>query len=79
LMAREFVTSITEKRAPLSDGRSGLRIVRLLEAAQQSIEQNGRVVKFKETAPRVPLAAALPGLTPPYVPGFQAGALSDRS
>ena len=50
LMAREFVTSIAEKRAPLSDGHAGLRIVRLLEAAQASIELNGRVMYLKRTS-----------------------------
>jgi predicted dehydrogenase len=46
-MAQDFITSIIEKRAPLSDGYSGYRVVRLLEAAQQSIEQNGRVIPLK--------------------------------
>ena len=44
LMAREFVASIVEKRQPLSDAQSGYRVVRLLEAAQRSIEENGRLV-----------------------------------
>jgi predicted dehydrogenase len=44
LMAREFVASIVEKRAPLSDGNAGYRVVRLLEAAQRSIEENGRLI-----------------------------------
>jgi predicted dehydrogenase len=44
LMAREFVSAIMESRAPLSDGHAGYRVVRLLEAAQQSIEQNGRLI-----------------------------------
>jgi predicted dehydrogenase len=52
LMAREFVQSIVEHRAPLSDGRSGYRVVRLLEAAQQSIEQNGRPIKL--SSPLIP-------------------------
>jgi predicted dehydrogenase len=49
LMARDFVTSILEKRPPLSDGYSGYRVVRLLEAAQQSIEQNGRLITLKDS------------------------------
>ncbi|MFZ3213779.1 MAG: Gfo/Idh/MocA family oxidoreductase [Terriglobales bacterium] len=44
LMARDFVCSILENRQPLSDAVSGYRVVRLLEAAQQSIEKNGREV-----------------------------------
>jgi predicted dehydrogenase len=50
LMAREFVASINEKRAPLSDGYAGYRVVRLLEAAQASIEQNGRLIVLKDPA-----------------------------
>lgn len=45
-MAREFVNSIAERRAPLSDGYSGYEVVRLLEAAEESIRQNGRAVPF---------------------------------
>jgi predicted dehydrogenase len=48
LMAREFVASIQEQRAPLSDGLAGYRVVRMLEAAQQSIEENGRLIFLNE-------------------------------
>jgi len=44
LMAQEFVNSIREDRKPLTDGASAYRVVRLLEAAQRSIEQNGREI-----------------------------------
>ncbi len=44
LMAQEFVNSILEDRSPLTDGLSAYRVVRLLEAAQRSIEQNGREI-----------------------------------
>ena len=40
----EFLDSIAEKRAPLTDGQAGLRVVRLLEAAQTSISNGGQVV-----------------------------------
>jgi len=39
----EFLASIRSGRQPLTDGQSGLRVVRLLEAAQQSIKNNGQV------------------------------------
>jgi predicted dehydrogenase len=42
----EFLSAITEKRRPLTDGQSGLRVVRLLEAAQASIRQEGRAVQL---------------------------------
>lgn len=48
LMAREFVDSITAKRLPISDGNAGYRVVRLLEAAQQSLQQNGRTIEVKD-------------------------------
>jgi len=50
LMARDFICSILENRQPLSDAVSGYRVVRLLEAAQQSIEKNGREVTLPESA-----------------------------
>ena len=50
LMARDFICSILENRQPLSDAIAGYRVVRLLEAAQQSIEKNGREVTLPESA-----------------------------
>ena len=72
LMAREFVTSIAEKRAPLSDGHAGLRVVRMLEAAQESIEQNGRVVHLKEAPQQRPVVPTLLGLDIHYAAGSEA-------
>jgi hypothetical protein len=79
LMAREFVSSIAEKRAPLSDGYAGLRVVRLLEAAQESIEHNGRVVFLKEPAPRRPSVPVLAVAELQYAGGSHAGILPNRS
>ena len=42
----EFLNAIREKRQPLTDGHSGLRVVLLLEAAQASISQQGRSIKL---------------------------------
>ena len=39
----EFLDSIREARPPLTDGAAGLRVVRLLEAAQKSIKNGGQV------------------------------------
>ena len=50
LMARDFLGSILENRQPLSDALSGYRVVRMLEAAQQSMEKNGREVVLGEPA-----------------------------
>ena len=57
LMAREFVHSIREMRAPVSGGYSGYRVVRLLEAAQQSMEQNGRPIELR--IPEIPQPNAI--------------------
>jgi hypothetical protein len=47
--------TIRGARRPLTDGGSGLRIVRLLEAAQQSIKQGGQI-KFLTSAVSAPAA-----------------------
>jgi predicted dehydrogenase len=47
-VAQEFISSINENRAPLTDGVAGYRVVRILEAAQQSLEANGREVLLQE-------------------------------
>lgn len=45
-VSAEFLESILDKRAPLTDGSAGLRVVRLLEAAQESINQGGRLIEL---------------------------------
>jgi len=42
LLTREFADAIRQKRAPLTDAASGARVVRLLEAAEQSLRAEGR-------------------------------------
>jgi predicted dehydrogenase len=49
--ARHFVDIITIKVASLSDGHAGLRIVRLLEAATQSMANQGRPVAIGAGTP----------------------------
>ena len=44
LECRHFVDSIVAGCAPRSDGRDGLRVVRVLEAAQKSLERDGAPV-----------------------------------
>jgi predicted dehydrogenase len=36
-----FLECIRERRQPLSDGRDGLRVVKVLDAAQRSLQKNG--------------------------------------
>ncbi|HZG54523.1 MAG TPA: Gfo/Idh/MocA family oxidoreductase [Pyrinomonadaceae bacterium] len=45
-VAAEFLDAIAAKRAPLTDGAAGLRVVRLLEAAQESINQGGKLIEL---------------------------------
>jgi predicted dehydrogenase len=49
--ARHFLECIATGRRPLSDGQSGLRVVRVLEAAQRSIERRGAPVALGSRAP----------------------------
>ena len=45
LMAMDFVRCIQQKQRPLADGESGVRVVKILDAAQRSIKaQGGRIV-----------------------------------
>ena len=40
-MVEEFATAITTGRAPLTDGRSGLRVLEILEASSRSLAEGG--------------------------------------
>jgi predicted dehydrogenase len=46
--AQEFVSSIQQGRKPLTDGVAGYRVVKLLEAAQASLERGGHPIEFKD-------------------------------
>ncbi|MDZ4845698.1 MAG: Gfo/Idh/MocA family oxidoreductase [Chitinophagales bacterium] len=46
-VANDFVLAITKNKKPVSDMYDGLQVVKILEAAQQSIKQNGKEVKLK--------------------------------
>lgn len=41
-----FLDCIKEKKQPISNGVFGLKIVRLLEAAQESIQQKGKIIEL---------------------------------
>ncbi len=45
---QHFVDCIREGRQPLSDGRDGARVVRILEAAQQSMKNDGIPIQLAE-------------------------------
>jgi predicted dehydrogenase len=44
--ANYFVNCIEKNETPFNDGVAGLRVVRLLEAAAQSLQQRGRPVEL---------------------------------
>ena len=44
--ALHFVDCIQQGKRPITDGEAGLRVVRILEAATQSIKQQGRLVEL---------------------------------
>jgi len=41
-----FVDCITKNQAPMNDGAAGLRVVRLLEAAERSLNEHGRIISL---------------------------------
>jgi predicted dehydrogenase len=43
-VCKEFLASINDKRKPLTGGEAGLNVVRYLEAAQESISNDGKTV-----------------------------------
>ncbi|MEW6207227.1 MAG: Gfo/Idh/MocA family oxidoreductase [Acidobacteriota bacterium] len=43
---QHFIDCIEHERQPLSDGLSGLRVVRVLEAAQRSLRQDGKPIEL---------------------------------
>jgi predicted dehydrogenase len=45
--ARHFVECITSGQAPLTDGRAGLRVVRVLEAADRSLASGGQRIAIR--------------------------------
>lgn len=46
LECQHFVDCITHKKQPFTDGKNGLAVVKVLKAAQESLDQNGQPVKL---------------------------------
>ena len=49
-----FVECIKENNTPRSDGYSGLRVIRVIEAAVQSLKEEGRAIPVKQTEVKTP-------------------------
>jgi predicted dehydrogenase len=52
----EFLDSIRGARKPLTDGEAGLRVVRVLEAAQQSMKNGGQIKLVTSAVQSAPAA-----------------------
>ncbi len=46
LVVNEFFDSINSNRNPITDGESGLRVIKILEAAQKSIKNKGNLIEI---------------------------------
>ena len=46
-----FLECIAEGKQPLTDGYSGARVVQILEAAEQSLENHGRTMSISPNGP----------------------------
>jgi predicted dehydrogenase len=47
LECQHFLECVRTRRQPLSDGNDGLRVVKVLDAAQRSLRKNGEPVKIE--------------------------------
>jgi len=47
LEAEYFVDCVTNSKTPMNDGAAGLRVVRMLESANESIKDRGKVVELR--------------------------------
>ncbi len=47
LECRHFIECVQNRTTPLTDSRDGIRVVRILEAAQRSLEQDGAPVRIQ--------------------------------
>src|SRR5262249_61569786 len=60
----ELVAAIGEERRPLTDGQSGLRVLRILDAASRSLRANGAPIALGCAELAVPTMAAAGGARP---------------
>jgi predicted dehydrogenase len=58
LECQHFVDCVRERRTPLTDGEDGLRVVRVLQAAQASLERGGAPVPIAPIPAAAPVAGA---------------------
>lgn len=47
LECQHFIDCVRERKTPVSDARDGLRVIRIIEAAQRSMEQDGMPISLR--------------------------------
>jgi predicted dehydrogenase len=47
LECQHFIDCVRDRKTPVSDARDGLRVIRIIEAAQRSMEQDGTPISLK--------------------------------
>lgn len=52
---KEFISAIKENREPLTSGKDGLEVVRILEATDKSIKNKGAYIKLNEVIKSIPV------------------------
>jgi predicted dehydrogenase len=58
VVCQHFVECIEGKTSPLTGGREGLQLVRILEAASVSLKANGAPITFSQTGDGAPVSEA---------------------
>jgi hypothetical protein len=58
LEVQYFVECILSDQNPFNDGRAGLRVVQMLEAIDQSMTQNGKMIYCHPARSKVMVSAA---------------------
>ena len=58
-MVRHFVDCVQDTKTPLTNGEAGLRVVRILEAAQRSIKAQGGRITLVRSRQRIPRQRSL--------------------
>ncbi|MEO1288819.1 MAG: Gfo/Idh/MocA family oxidoreductase [Chloroflexota bacterium] len=49
LETQEFIDSVISGEAPYTDGENGLRVVKVLEAGQESLDNDSQLIKIKQS------------------------------
>ena len=47
-VVQHFVDCVKKRENPLTDGKSGLRVIKLIEAIERSINEKGREIKLND-------------------------------